>query len=57
MVRLWRALRRGLAFTLRAFFILLLVVLPIPVGTLFHRLLDRGRRSEAAKVLKDEAPP
>jgi small neutral amino acid transporter SnatA (MarC family) len=41
---------------LRAFFILLLLVIPVPVGQLFYRLLEGRRKNEATKVVKKEQP-
>jgi hypothetical protein len=51
---LLRALGRGLLTVLRAGFLLLLLVIPVPVGELFHKLLDDRRRSHAAQVVKSE---
>lgn len=56
MARFLHAVRRGLVTALRALFILLMLVIPVPVGELFHRLLDRRRRNEPAQVMKKENP-
>ncbi len=51
--RFSRAVLRTFLNALRVFFILLMLVVPVPVGELFHRLLERGRRSEATQVKRD----
>ncbi len=56
MSRLLRAARRLLLTLLRAGFLLLLLVIPVPVGELFHKLLEERRRAHAAKVVKKENP-
>ena len=56
MSRLWRAFGRVLLTLLRAGFLMLLLIIPVPVGELFHKRLDDRRRSHAAKVVKDKAP-
>lgn len=56
MSRFLRAVWRVLLTLLRAGFLLLLVVIPVPVGELFHKLLDDRKRSQAAKVVKKEDP-
>lgn len=48
--RLVRALGRAALTALRAFVILLIVVIPVPLGAVFQRMLERARRSEAAQV-------
>lgn len=54
MSRFLRATGRVLLTLLRAGFVLLLLIIPLPVGALFHRLLDDRKRSHAAKVVKKE---
>lgn len=56
MARFFRALARALLTVLRAVLLLMLVVIPVPVGELFHQLMDPKRRNEAAKVVKTENP-
>jgi hypothetical protein len=56
MRRLFRALLRALFTVLRAAFILLLLIIPVPVGELFHRLTEKARRAHAAEVVKKENP-
>ena len=56
MSRFLRACGRVLLTLLRAGFVLLLLIIPVPIGELFHQLLDDRRRSPAAKVVKDKAP-
>ena len=36
--------------------LLLLLVIPVPVGELFHKMLEERRRAHAAKVVKKENP-
>ncbi len=54
ITRFFRAAARALLVGLRAFFILLMLVIPIPVGELFHRMLVGGRRSQVSQVKKEE---
>ena len=56
MSRFFRACGRVLLSLLRAGFLLLLLVIPVPVGELFHKLLEQGKRSPVAKVVKREHP-
>lgn len=56
MSRFCRACGRVLLTLLRAGFLLLLLIIPVPVGELFHKLLDDRRRSHATKVVKEKAP-
>ncbi|MDP2269875.1 MAG: hypothetical protein Q8N23_18930 [Archangium sp.] len=56
MFRCLRACGRVLLTLLRVGFVLLLLIIPVPVGELFHKLLDDRRRSPAAKVVKEKAP-
>jgi hypothetical protein len=51
---MFQKLLRASLLALRALFILLMLVIPIPVGELFHKLLDRGRRNHPAQVKKEE---
>lgn len=54
MSRFFRAFVR-VSFTLaRALFLLLLLIIPVPVGELFHKLFEGRRRAAAAKVVKKE---
>jgi len=45
----WRAVR----FTFKLLFILLMVIIPIPIGSAFYRP-HRERRNHAAQVLKKD---
>lgn len=56
MARSLHVVLRGLVTALRALFILLVLVIPVPVGELFHRLLDRKRTNEPAQVMEKENP-
>lgn len=56
MLRFLRACGQALRALLRAVFLLLLLLIPVPVGELFHKLLETRRRSDAAKVVKKEEP-
>lgn len=56
MKRLLRALGRALLTLLRAGFLLLLLIIPVPVGELFHKLLEGSKKSQATKVVKKENP-
>lgn len=56
MSRLLRACGRALLTLLRAGFLLLVLVIPVPVGELFFKLFDQRRRAHAAKVVKREDP-
>jgi hypothetical protein len=56
MFRFLRAVGRGLLTALRAVFVLLLLVIPVPVGELFQKMLERRRRAVAAQVVKKEHP-
>jgi hypothetical protein len=49
-----KKLLRALLVLLRAFFILLMLVLPVPVGELFHRMLDRGKKAQPTQVKREE---
>ncbi|HEY0880486.1 MAG TPA: hypothetical protein VGD87_03090 [Archangium sp.] len=51
-----RRLLRVLFTVLRAVFILLLLIIPVPVGELFHRLTEKARRANPAQVVKKEHP-
>jgi len=53
LTRTWRALRRVLLTLLRAAFILMLLLIPVPVGALFHRLLEGRRKADAAQIKRD----
>ena len=56
MSRFLRACGRVLLTLLRAGFLLLLLVIPVPVGELFHKLLEARKRSVATQVVKKENP-
>lgn len=56
MSRFLRALGRALLTVLRAVFLLMLLVIPVPVGELFHKLLEGSKKAQATKVVKKENP-
>jgi hypothetical protein len=56
MSRFLRACGRALFAVLRAALILLLLVIPVPVGELFHKLLEGRKRAQVAQVVKKQAP-
>lgn len=56
MSRFLRACGRVLLNLLRAGSLLMLLVIPVPVGELFHKLLEGRRRAQATKVVKKENP-
>lgn len=56
MSRYLRAAGRVLLTLLRAGFLLLLLIIPVPVGELFHKMLEERRRAHATKVVKKENP-
>jgi len=56
MSRALRACGRLLLTSLRFGFLLLLFIVPVPVGELFHKALERSRRTPAAKVVQREDP-
>jgi hypothetical protein len=56
MSRSLRACWRLLSSLLRFGFLLLLFIVPVPVGALFHKALERSRRTPAAKVVQRENP-
>lgn len=56
MRRFVRAVFAALFTVLRAVFFLLLLIIPVPVGELFHRLTEKARRAAPAKVVKRENP-
>lgn len=45
---------RFLISAMKVFVIVMLVIIPVPVATLFTNLLKTRRRSDAAQVLKKE---
>ena len=49
-----KKLLRALLVLLRAFFVLLMLILPVPVGELFHRLLERGKKAQPTQVKRDD---
>ena len=51
--RFFRASARAFLVGVRAFFILMMLVIPIPVGELFHRMLVGGRKNHPAQVKKN----
>jgi len=56
MSRFLRAVGRALLTVLRAVFLLMLLVIPVPVGELFHKLLEDSKKAQATKVVKKENP-
>ena len=54
MSRFLRRLGRAFITVLRAVFLLMLLVIPVPVGELFHKLLEGSKKAEATKVVKKE---
>lgn len=56
MSRFLRAFGRALLTLLRAGFLLLLLIIPVPVGELFHKLFEARRRAQATQVVKKESP-
>ena len=54
MLRLLRWLWRGFLAVFRAVFILLLLVIPLPVGELMVRLLDKYRKNQVTQVHRHE---
>lgn len=56
MSRFLRAFGRALLTLLRAGFLLLLLIIPVPVGELFHKLFEGRRRAQATQVVKKESP-
>ena len=56
MSRFLRACGRVLLTLLRAGFLLLLLIIPVPVGELFHKMLEGRKRAQATQVVKKEDP-
>ena len=56
MSRFLRRLGRAFITVLRAVFLLMLLVIPVPVGELFHKLLEGSKKAQATKVVKKENP-
>ena len=56
MSRFLRACGRVLLTLLRAGFLLLLQIIPVPVGELFHKMLEGRKRAQATQVVKKEDP-
>jgi hypothetical protein len=56
MSRFLRACGRVLVTVLRAVFLLMLIVIPVPAGELFFRMLERRKRAEATQVVKQQHP-
>lgn len=54
ITRFFRALVRGLFVALRAFFILLMLVIPVPVGELFHKLFEGSRKAQPTQLKREE---
>jgi hypothetical protein len=57
MLRLLRWSWRGTLFVLRAVFIVLLLAIPVPVGELMVRLLDKYRKNQVTQTKRREEPP
>lgn len=56
MPKLFRALGRGSLAVLRAVFLLMLLIIPVPVGEMFHKLLGGSKKAHATRVVKKENP-
>ncbi len=56
MTRFLRAVGRVLLTVLRAVFLLMLLIIPVPVGEMFHKLLEGSKKAEASQVVKKENP-
>lgn len=56
MSRFLRALGRVFFTVLRAVFLLMLLVIPVPVGELFHKLLEGSKKAQPTQVVKKESP-
>lgn len=56
MLRFLRWFWRGVLFALRAVFIVLLLVIPVPVGELMVRLLDKYRKNQVTQTTRREDP-
>ena len=56
MSRFLRALGRAFFTVLRAVFLLMLLVIPVPVGELFHKLLEGSKKAQPTQVVKKENP-
>ncbi len=54
--RFFRAVGRALLTVLRAVFVLMMLVVPVPVGELFHKLLEGSKKAQATQVVKKENP-
>lgn len=50
LLRVFRFLWRGVLTAMRGVFIVLLLILPLPVGELMVRLLDKYRRNQVTQV-------
>lgn len=55
MSRFLHTVKRTVFLLLRGFLLVLLVVIPLPIGELFHRQLERRRRAVAEQ--QHELPP
>jgi hypothetical protein len=52
--RVLARVRRTLVSALKVFFIVLVVIIPVPVATLFTNMLRTRKRTDSAQVLKKE---
>lgn len=54
LLRVFRLLWRGVLTVVRALFIVVLLILPLPVGELMVRLVDKYRRNQVTQLQKKE---
>lgn len=52
LLRVFRFLWRGVLTVIRAVFLVLLLILPLPVGELMVRLVDKYRRNQVTQLKK-----
>lgn len=54
LLRVFRFLWRGVLTVIRAVFLVLLLILPLPVGELMVRLVDKYRRNQVTQPEEEE---